>query len=75
MTPKENIIKPQVVMLNSPKKNHGSSSPGKIKGSFLHKALSADNTDRASPFKVCIDVVGKQFIPVVVCPRYIQGSK
>ena len=46
MTPKENIIKHNVVVANSPKRKHGGSSPGKVKGSFLHK------TDRLSPLKV-----------------------
>ena len=52
MTPKENIIKQDIVMANSPKRKHGGSSPGKLKGSFLHKAFTSDKCDRFSPFKV-----------------------
>ena len=60
MTPKENIIKQDIVIANSPKRKHGGSSPGKLKGSFLHKAFSSDKTDRLSPFKVRYYYIGAQ---------------
>ncbi|CAB3983805.1 telomere-associated RIF1 isoform X2 [Paramuricea clavata] len=63
MTPKENIIKQDVVLANSPKRKHGGSSPGKLKGSFLHKAFSSDKTDRLSPFKNNLETGNKRKSP------------
>ena len=57
MTPKENVIKQNAVVANSPKRKHGGSSPRKVKGSFLHKA------DRFSPLKSNLEIGNKRKSP------------